>query len=327
MGSSVIAKTENVTKIYEIGGTWLHKRRKVRAVDGVDLQIKQGDVVALVGESGCGKTTLGKLFALLEIPTMGKVIFRGTDLAQLKRGKRKSFRKSLQMIFQDPYSSLDPRYNVESSISEVLVIHQIGQSKDERYEMVCDALGKVELIPQEDFLYKYPHELSGGQLQRVALARSIALQPQLIVADEPVSMLDVSVRAEVLNLMLKFNKDFNTSYLFITHDLSVARYVSNSMAVMYLGQIVEMGPTEEIIHNCLHPYTQLLLSAVPIPDPAQKRKKLRFVGDVPDPGYQPEGCRFHQRCSLVQEICKSSCPQLVEVKSNHFLACHLSKHA
>lgn len=299
-----------------------HRRRFIEAVDGVNFQIFGGDVFGLVGESGCGKTTTGKILSLLETPTSGSVFFEGTDLTKIRGTELKEFRRRVQMIFQDPYESLDPRLTISRAVAEPLEIHKIGSSNKERDELVSDMLEHVDLKPAELFLHRYPHELSGGQRQRVVIARAMVLRPDFVVADEPVSMLDVSVRAGILNLMLRLREEFDVTFLFITHDLAVARYMSNKMAVMYLGEIVETGATEDLTSNPLHPYTNLLMSAVPIPDPLAKRKRIRTRSEVPSQVDVPHGCKFQSRCEKAEMVCSERRPELAEVGKGHFLACH-----
>jgi len=297
-------------------------RLYIRAVDGVTFDIYEKEVFCLAGESGCGKTTTGRTILRLIEPTDGKIFFKGEDVLNYTNEELKNFRRRAQIIFQDPYESLNPMMTVYSIVEEPLKVHKIG-SKEERYDMVMRALEDVELKPPEDFIHRRPHELSGGQRQRVAIARALILNPEFIVADEPVSMLDMSIRAEILNLMLKLRDEHSLTYLFITHDLAVAKYICDRIAIMYLGKIVELGPAEEIIDNPLHPYTQALIAAVPTPDPEEKIGEIPIKGEVPSPINIPRGCRFHPRCIYARPECKVREPKPIEVSKGHYVACLL----
>lgn len=312
----------------------LKRARKlyVKAVDGISFRIKRGETFALVGESGCGKTTTGRLVLRLLEPTGGTIIFDGKDITRVpEKELKKDFRKKTSMIFQDPYASLNPRFTVYDTIAEPLNIHNIGSFED-RVETVSKLLEEVKLTPVEDFLWRFPHQLSGGQRQRVAIARALALNPVFVVADEPVSMLDLSIRAEILQLMRELQRKHNLTYLYITHDLSTARYFCDRIAVMYLGKIVEMGSVDDVIDNPMHPYTRALIAAVPEPDPSN-RKRMREVpikGEVPSPINIPPGCRFRNRCVAydnapeeVRKLCRDKEPPLVEAAPNHYVACWL----
>jgi oligopeptide/dipeptide ABC transporter ATP-binding protein len=305
--------------------TLFKKELYVKAVDDVSFYVRKGEIFGLAGESGSGKTTTGKLLIRLIEPTSGKIIFKGEDIAKYPEGKLKSYRKKVQIIFQDPYESLNPRMLVEDILSEPLLIHGISDEK-EVYEKIYKVLEAVKLTPPEEFLLRYPHELSGGQRQRVATARALMLDPEFIVADEPVSMLDVSIRAEVLNVILDLREKFNVAFLFITHDLALARHICDRIAVMYLGKIVEMANVDELVYDPLHPYTKALINAVPVPDPTAKRIEVVIKGEIPSPVNPPPGCRFHTRCpSIIGDICQTEEPELIELKKDHYVACHLYK--
>ncbi len=296
-----------------------------RAVEDVTLSIYQGETFSVVGESGSGKTTLGRLLLRLIDTTSGEVYYEGIPLFKLKGKELKVYRRQAQMIFQDPYGSLDPRYTIGATLEEPLKIHKISKDPEERKELVSRILEDVRLIPPEEFVWRFPHMLSGGQRQRIAIARALILRPKFIVADEPVSMLDVSIRAEILELMRSLKEKYNLTYLYITHDLSTARYIASRIAVMYLGKIVELGGADEVIEEPLHPYTQALVAAVPEPDPEMrfKLKEIKVIGEISSSVFIPPGCRFHTRCPYVMEICKKVEPPLIEVKPKHFVACHL----
>ena len=293
----------------------------VHAVDDISFDIRRGETLGLVGESGCGKTTTGRTILQLYKPTAGSVIFDNKDLVTLKGEEMRLMRRKLQMIFQDPYASLNPRMTVEEIIGEPLLVHGIARGTEIR-ERVKDLLTKVGLNPA--YVDRYPHEFSGGQRQRIGVARSIALQPDLIVCDEPISALDVSIQAQVVNLLEDLQRDFNLTYLFIAHDLSMVRHISTRVMVMYLGVGVELANRVDLYENPLHPYTIALLSAVPIPDPfvEEKRKRVILEGDVPSPINPPSGCRFRTRCPLAQQICAEARPEWKEVATDHFVACH-----
>lgn len=290
----------------------------VQAVDDVSFAVKQGETLGLVGESGCGKTTIGRSILRLIEPTSGKVTFDGVDVLKLRGDALKSMRRNMQIIFQDPYASLDPRIPVGESIAEGLRIHKIGTKADQD-ATVIDILRKVGL---EDYhARRFPHEFSGGQRQRIGIARALALHPQFIVADEPVSALDVSIQSQVLNILKDLQQEFHLTYLFIAHNLSVVEHISDRVAVMYLGKMVELTGRDELYANPLHPYTQALMSAIPIPDPTIKRERIILQGDVPSPLNPPKGCRFHPRCPVVMDVCSQSEPPLLEVKPGHWVAC------
>lgn len=295
----------------------------VHAVDDVSFNIRKGEIFGLAGESGCGKTTTGRAILRLVEPTSGSVIFNGEDILKLSKEQLKPIRRKMQIIFQDPYESLNPRMTVYDILSEPLDIHEITEVPIEKQEIITKALEEVEISPPEDFMDRYPHELSGGQRQRVAVARALILKPEFIVADEPVSMLDVSIRAEVLNLMLKLRDEYKISYLFITHDLAIGRHMSEKMGIMYAGKIVEMANTEKLVNEPLHPYTQALMAAVPSPDPTAERIKLVIGGEVPNLINPPPGCRFAPRCPKAMEICKKADPIEIEIDKGRIVACYL----
>jgi peptide/nickel transport system ATP-binding protein len=324
-----VVHVEGLKKYFELKKGFFKSLRGqadfIHAVDGVSFDLGTGEILALVGESGCGKTTTGRLISRLEKPTEGRVLFEGTDIASLNAREMFAFRRKLQMIFQDPYESLNPRYSVTRAVAEPLLIHRIAGSREEREELVVRALEDAGLRPGTDFLERFPHELSGGQRQRVAIARAMVLNPKVIIADEPVSMLDVSIRAGVMNLMLDLRDKYHIPYVFITHDIAVARYMADRIAVMYLGRIVEEAVTEEIIKHPTHPYTRALLLAVPVPDPEHEYTAVPIKGELPSPLDLPSGCRFRTRCVLAQEICTTTAPPRVEVSPGHFAECHFAE--
>jgi oligopeptide transport system ATP-binding protein len=295
----------------------------IKAVDGIDFTMFKGETLGLVGESGCGKSTTGRAILQLYRPTEGEVFFEGTDITKSKGEDLRKMRRRMQMIFQDPYASLNPRMTVGSIIGEPLEVHNIGSNKKERQERVQELLKTVGLNPY--FVNRYPHEFSGGQRQRIGVARALAVNPAFIVCDEPISALDVSIQAQIINLLEDLQDELGLTYLFIAHDLSVVRHISDRIAVMYLGKIVELADRDELYENPMHPYTQALLSAVPIPDPQieTQRKRIILEGDVPSPANPPKGCNFSTRCPRVMDICRTEDPPFKEYKPDHYAACYL----
>jgi peptide/nickel transport system ATP-binding protein len=323
---SEIIKAENLKKYFPVQKSLLEqllarKATYVKAVDDITFSIKKGEIFTLAGESGCGKTTTGRLVLRLLQPTSGKICFNGEDITRLKGEKLRLLRRKMQIIFQDPYASLNPRMKIGDAIGHPLEIYDIVKSK-EKMKMVSEVLDKVGLTPPEQFIDLYPLNLSGGQRQRVALARSIILKPEFMVADEPVSMIDVSLRTTIIDLMLGFRKELGLTYLFVTHDLAVAKYISDRIAIMYLGKIVEMGDKKEIFSNPMHPYTQALLFAIPIPDPERKRKAVELKGEVPSAINVPSGCRFRTRCPKAEKNCMETEPEMIAISPDHFVACY-----
>ena len=298
----------------------------VHAVDDVSFSVNRGDILGLVGESGSGKSTTGRLCLKLVEPTSGSIMFEGTDLAKLHGEELRRFRKNMQLIFQDPMSSLSPRIRIGDAIRHALSFQGVGTAS-EQTERTRAILERVGLKPWSNFYDRYPHQLSGGQRQRVVIARALVLNPKFVVADEPIAMVDVSVRAQILELMLELKKEFDLTYLFITHDLAMANYVCHSIAIMYLGKIVETGSKEDVFSRPLHPYTLALLSSIPVPDPKAKLKRIIPKGEIPSPINPPKGCRFHPRCPYAQNVCSEREPQLEEIKPQRYAACFFPRHS
>lgn len=316
-----LIRLDNVTK--QFGGErslWDTITRRepepLRAVEGVSLSIDEGEIVGVAGESGCGKTTLGKLILALQEPTSGELYFEGQPYSEMTAADERTFRRRAQMIFQDPYESLNPRFTVLDSVSEPLKINDIGDSYAERKAMVERALRDAGLVPPEKYLERFPRELSGGEQQRVSIARALVVDPDFVLADEPASMLDVSIRAGVLNLMKQLRTEYNLTYVFISHDLSLIRYMCDKTAIMYLGEIVEFGETETIITEPKHPYSKALLDAVPVPDPAGARERVRISGQIPSPENPPPGCSFHPRCPHARKVCRQAAPDEFPAESD-----------
>jgi len=316
-----LVEVKNLKKFFPVHTHFLSRAKVyVQAVVGVNLSIRRGETLGLVGESGCGKSTLGRLILRLEEPTEGQIFFENEDILQYDSQRLRLLRRQMQIIFQDPYSSLNPRKTVGSIIGEPLIIHHIG-SKKEREERVLELMEVVGLRPEH--MNRYPHEFSGGQRQRIGMARALALNPKLIIADEPVSALDVSIQAQVLNLLENLQKEFHLTFLFIAHDLSVVEHISDRVAVMHLGRIAELAKSEDLYRSPKHPYTQALLSANPVPDPALERKRTLLQGEVPSPIHPPSGCNFHTRCPYKFEPCPLEVPQFKEIEPHHWVACYL----
>jgi oligopeptide transport system ATP-binding protein len=319
-----ILEVTGLKKHFHIGGGFLSKSSalNIRAVDDVTFSVRRGETFGLVGESGCGKTTLGQTIIRLYNPTEGRIVFNGADISTMGPNELRKHRRGMQMIFQDPSASLDPRMTVGSIISEPLNIFGVG-TRDERKERVRELLRVVGL--NSYFVNRYPHEFSGGQRQRIGIARSIALNPELVICDEPVSALDVSIQAQVLNLLRKLQDDLNLTYLFIAHNLAVVAHISDRVGVMYLGKMVEIGEARAITENPKHPYTQALISAIPLPIPGKRRDRIILEGDVPSPAHPPSGCRFHPRCPIARPDCSEVEPQLRELGPDHWVACHYAQ--
>ncbi len=316
-----IVEVKNLKKYFPVGKSfWGKPTGYLKAVDDVSFSIRRGSTLGIVGESGCGKTTLGRTILRLHPITSGQVFFEGQDISSLSGGEMRKLRPKMQIVFQDPYSSLPPRLPVGEIIGEAVKVHQIVP-KEQYREYVLDIMHKCGL--QDFYFDRYPHEFSGGQRQRICIARALALKPSFVVCDEPVSALDVSIQAQIVNLFKQLQKNNDLTYMFISHDLSVVEHISTDVGVMYLGSMVEMADKHSLFGNPLHPYTQALLSAVPVPDPHYKSKRIILEGDIPSPVNPPKGCKFHTRCSKCMEICKNECPELKDVGNGHLVACHL----
>ena len=319
--SDILVEAKSLTKHFPVkGGVFQRTQAWVRAVENVSFNIRRGETHGMVGESGCGKTTIGRMLLRLIEPTEGQVIYEGQDITKLNERALKPFRREMQIIFQDPFSSLDPRTPIGDSIGEGLRVHGVRSSR-ERHEKVLEIMHTVGL--ENYHARRYPHEFSGGQRQRIGIARALVLRPSFIVCDEPVSALDVSIQSQVLNLLRKLQREFHLTYLFIAHNLSVVEHISDRVAVMYLGKIVELTDRETLYRDPQHPYTLALMSAIPIPNPELKRERIVLAGDVPSPLHPPPGCRFHTRCPLAFDRCKVEEPPLIDLGGDHWTACHL----
>ncbi|MBY0553152.1 dipeptide ABC transporter ATP-binding protein [bacterium] len=318
--SQSLLRAENVVKRFPIhGGLFSKEIAAVKAVQNISFDIKKGETLGLVGESGCGKSTLGRCLIRLIEPTSGKVFFKDQEITKASGAELRELRKKMQIIFQDPYASLNPRMTIGSILEEPLIIHNLYESEKDRADRVQELISLVGL--RKEHLTRYPHEFSGGQRQRVGIARALAVNPELIICDEPVSALDVSIQAQVINLLMELQQKLGLTYVFIAHDLKVVEHVSHRVAVMYLGQIVEMADADELYKNPQHPYTKALLSAIPVPDPKPRAERIILTGDVPSPLNPPPGCHFNPRCPIASETCRTNVPQLKETSAQHFVSC------
>jgi len=334
LSSEALISLVNLTKHFEskqgLKNTLLRKKTIIRALDGVSFEIKKGEIFGVAGESGCGKTTLGRTIIRLAEPTAGSIFYGGRDITHLDKSSMRSLRPKIQIVFQDPYESINPRMSVFEVVAEGLGINRrvLGMKRQEQVrEAVKRSLELVQLTPPEQFMVRYPHELSGGQRQRVAIARALVLEPDFIIADEPVSMLDASIRAEVLNVVTDLRDKLGLTFLFITHDLALSKHVTDRLGIMYLGKFAEIAPSEELTSKPLHPYTQALIAAIPVPDPDGKKVKVLAGGEVPSAIAIPSGCRFHPRCPFAKELCKTQEPELRQVEQEHYVACHYYQEA
>jgi oligopeptide transport system ATP-binding protein len=320
--SEQLLEVSGLKKYFPItGGVFDRKKGEVKAVDDVSFYVKKGETLGIVGESGCGKSTTGRLLMRLIEASEGKIVFEDKDITSMSKSELRKIRRDIQMVFQDPYASLNPRHSVEKILEEPLIVHGIG-TKEERKKKVREMLKVVGLSSYH--AKRYPHQFSGGQRQRIGIAKALMTKPKLIIADEPVSALDVSIQAQVLNLMKDIQKEFQLTYIFIAHDLGVVRHISDRVGVMYLGRLIELADSEELYENPKHPYTQALLSAVPVPDPDIKRETTLIQGELPSPANPPSGCAFHTRCSQCMDICKTTRPEERNL-NGHYVACHLFK--
>ena len=314
-----MVEVTNLKKYFYQGGGPFKKKEAIKALDNVSFFIKKNEILGLVGESGCGKTTCGKVILRILNPTSGSIYFDGHDITHLKQKQMEEYRKKMMIIYQDPYGSLDPRMTIGNAIAEPMEVHKLVSSKEEKENKIVELMEKVGLTP--DQINRYPHEFSGGQRQRIGIARALATNPIFIVADEPVSALDVSIQAQIINLLKDLQKDFGLTLLFITHDLSVIKHTSDRIAVMYAGKLVELASKQDLFHEPLHPYTRALLSAIPIPDPDRQTKYIPLAGEVPSLIHPPPGCRFHPRCIMARDECMKIEPELRELKKDHFVSC------
>ncbi len=318
--SESLLRAENIVKRFPIhGGLFSKEIAAVKAVQNVSFDIKKGETLGLVGESGCGKSTLGRSLIRLIEPTSGKIFFKDKDITHISGQELRELRKKMQIIFQDPYASLNPRMTIGAILEEPLIIHNLFDTPKDRRDRITELINLVGLRPEH--LSRYPHEFSGGQRQRVGIARALAVNPELIICDEPVSALDVSIQAQVINLLMELQQKLGLTYVFIAHDLKVVEHVSHRVAVMYLGQIVEMADSDELYRNPQHPYTKALLSAIPVPDPKPRAERIILTGDVPSPINPPSGCHFNPRCPIAGDACRTDAPQLKEVSTQHFVSC------